>query len=208
MVFAITLTSATEPLVNIALSHSPSQLVLDATHIHGTTQSTLGLVFVSESLSLTRPEATAFDSISSHTMAFFLVLIDNICPAKSNIVFINDFAKAADTSVLDLLDFSFSSFTSLVYLHETTIDDLWKFFKELIFRGTDKYILKKIKLTDKRNLWITRELILLGWRIELLRSKKAISGSNPQVLVCMRKSLKEKVRVQVRTTRVKHCKNF
>lgn len=122
--FPIALSSTAEPLVDIALFHNLSQLVLHPTRISGATQSTLDLFFVSESLSLKQPVVTVFDGISDHMMTFCSVPIHNARPVQSNIVHVHDFANADDTSILDLLDFSFSDFTSLRSLEETTIDDL------------------------------------------------------------------------------------
>lgn len=79
------------------------------------------------------------------------------------------------------------------FSHKTTIDDLWAYFKQPVFECTDKYIPKSEVHYQKESVdhtWIG----WIGRRIKRLRSTKPLTEGTPEVLVCMRKTLREKVR--------------
>lgn len=59
---------------------------------------------------------TVFDVISDHMMTFLSLPVDKRFPAKPKVVYVKYFAKADDTSILDLLDFLFLGFTSLSFI--------------------------------------------------------------------------------------------
>lgn len=107
LAFHIARISAAESLVGIFLFNNFFRLIFDATGVCGTPWPTLDLRLQNESLSLKRPEVTVFDGTADDIIIFVSPSIENICPAKWNVVYVNDFAKADDTCIFVSLIFSF-----------------------------------------------------------------------------------------------------
>lgn len=84
-------------------------------------------------------------------------------------VFIKDYSRAADESIIDYLEMKFDDF----YAEPSDdVDNLWLKFKAAIFHCEETYITTKRKRTKRRTPWITREIIHVKRKLKRMRKRK------------------------------------
>lgn len=157
-----------ELLLDIAFANDLTQVVQESTPKTGTVQSILDLVFLDGRFE--NYQVAVQDGISDHQLVF--VQIKTNVPAatvKECIVHVPNFAKADDTSIIDYLSFNLDSLSS-----DDDVNELWARFKTIILHCVNSFVPLRKKRRNKRNPWITREIVRLKRKIGRQRKAKIV----------------------------------
>lgn len=159
-----------DQLLNIAFNYNLTQIVTGFTRVGAETSTLLDLVFVSYRLC---PFVTDIeDGISDHKM---VVTSLSMCarkllrPSKMPVL---KFALADDVSILDYLEASLDAFLVLAD-SGASVDDLWNFFSDMVNHCVLCFVPKKFKTTNRKNPWITREIIHAKRRLKRMRASSS-----------------------------------
>lgn len=189
------LTTDAERFVDVLLFHDLTQLVKEPTRVHGDTKSILDLFLVSNGVRTRDPEVHVLDGISDHNMISLAIPLDQRPKSTKKSCLVPVFTQASDVDILDVLDESFSEF---IFLSETgmcSVDDLWRFFKNLVFKCMKDYVPTRLKVTKAENAWTTREVVRLRRKAKKIRKRytQCPSAENMSRLADLRAQLSDSI---------------
>lgn len=157
-----------EKMLEIMFAHNLIQIVNEYTRITPASRSVLDLVFLSNKIR--NYEICVEGGVSDHRLVFVTVPL-NVSRARTyKTVQVKDYANADDTSILDMLGYSFSQFQHVSELE--TVEEMWQRFKSIVKHCVDKFIPSRAKKTKKRNPWITRDIIHKKRKLKRLRRRR------------------------------------
>lgn len=179
-----------EVLLDIAFSNDLTQVVNEVTRIGTTRESLLDLVFINSKIR--DYEISVHDGLSDHKLVLFSV--KNVLPLKNpkrKTIFVNDFSRADDVSILDCLEMSLYNFDGAA-----DVNSLWNQFKAIVHYCVNEFVPKRQKTVKKQNPWVNREIIHLKRQLKRKRKKKNRNQSEishlSQILREKLKTAKEK----------------
>lgn len=104
------------------------------------------------------PSAWVVDGISDHRMVMIrLPLNVNNTNLVYPVTVVKNFLNADDTSIIDHLEKCYYQFESMY--DNNDVEDMWLFFKEIVFFCIGNYVPDRIKKTRCKNPRITRDII-------------------------------------------------
>lgn len=134
-----------DSLIDIAFSHDLSQIVQESTRTAGAAESILDLVFLGGCFD--NYEIAIDKGISDHKLVFVQIKHDTVRTKIEELaVYVPNFSKADDTSIIDYLSCSFDHFSA-----EADVKVMWAKFKAIIFHCIDSFIPVTKRKTNKRN---------------------------------------------------------
>ncbi|XP_042146142.1 uncharacterized protein LOC120846656, partial [Ixodes scapularis] len=139
-----------DALVDTAVSFDLDQVVSECTRDN----STLDLVFLSNSIAKSGYECKVVDGISDHR-AVVVTLNFRALHGKPEIVTVLDFNRANDESILDELSFGFDDFET--FSRDYNVDVLLSKFCSLVNDCIKRFVPVKYKKINQAQPWITRE---------------------------------------------------
>lgn len=154
-----------DALVDTAVSFDLDQVVSECTRDN----STLDLVFLSNSIAKSGYECKVVDGISDHR-AVVVTLNIRALHVKPEIVTVLDFNRANDESILDELSFGFDDFET--FSRDYDVDVLLSKFCSLVNDCIKRFVPVKYKKTNQAQPWITREVLQLTRRLKRNRKLK------------------------------------
>lgn len=158
-------------LCDIMLSHDMHQIVTQPTRVHGSSNSILDLVFVSRIID--NFTVNVIQGISDHFIVDFSCTVQNLQSPRPRAkpIFVKNFSRAQDESVLDHLDLCLSRF------HGSDAAELWDKFKNMCLYCLDNFIPNKVKRVRKTTPWITREILHMKRKLKRLKRRAADRGT-------------------------------
>lgn len=165
--------ASSELLLDMCFNLNMTQIVQRPTRIGVSSESVLDLVFVSAAISSRNPTYDVADGISDHKLVIseFFQGFNGVQPCRSG-RFVYDFEKSSDEAILDELHHSLSQFENLFLSSSNNVEEMWLFFKNLVFKCLRSYVPQRLLRPGKRNPWITREVIHLTRQLKRLRHRK------------------------------------
>lgn len=159
-----------QTMLDISIAFDLLQVVKDPTRVHNGSYSILDLFFVNGTVK-ENVECYVTTGISDHK-AVVLTLINANFDRRNTVGFFPNFSRAHDESILDMLDFHYDRFMNF----NGNVNDLWLFFKSVVFQCIERFVPKIAKKSPKCNPWITRET--LRSQRKLKRMKKRLKAGN------------------------------
>lgn len=157
-----------EKMLEIMFAHNLTQIVREYTRMTSSSRSVLDLVFLSNKLC--NYNICVDEGISDHRLVSVTIPLSVSRARTYKTVQVKDYTNADDTSILDMLGYSFGHFEHAS--ERQTVDELWQRFKDIIKYCIDKFVPSRVKQTKKRNPWITRDIIHKKRKLKRLRRKR------------------------------------
>lgn len=164
---------SSERLIDMCFDFNLTQIVKTATRQGGNCESILDLGLVSSDIASREFSCDVVDGISDHKVVVFNFhcgLAEKELRSCNRLVY--NFDKAADSSVLDELYFSLTQFEQLFSSPRNNVEEMWLFFKTLVFKCLTSFVPQRELKPKRNNPWITRHIIHLGRQLKRLRKKR------------------------------------
>lgn len=102
------------------------------------------------------------EGILDHRMVTLSIPGNGIIKTERHRQMVPVFSRANDLDLIDALDASFPTFTSLYESCECCVDDMWLFFKTLRLSCSEQFGPFREIVSLRSNPWITREIAGMG----------------------------------------------
>lgn len=190
------LCNTAETFVDLLIFHDLTQIVKEPTRTQNGTSSILDLFLVSNSILHRGPKINVLKGISDHSMVYLTMPLKSVTKTKPVECMVPVFTRADDVAILDALDVSFSDFVARSHSSESSADDLWCFFKNLVLRCVKDFVPLKRKIVRTTSPWMTKQVVRLGRKTKRIRKQhqKLPSAHNASRLTEVRLQLKQSIK--------------
>lgn len=194
--FPKAISTASESFVDLVLLHDLSQLVKQPTRVQNGAESTLDLFLVNRGARKRNPQVQVCEGVSDHKIVILTLETDFAVPNEKKESLIPVFTRASDVDVLDALESSFSYFGSLCQSNECSVDHVWCYFKNVVFRCINAFIPFKRKVQSNSNPWLNKEIVRTSRKLKKARKqfKGTSTTSNADKICTLRFLLKDSIK--------------
>lgn len=136
--------SSSDGLIDMCLDFNMSQLVNITTGSVGNCESILDLLFASSEITSMKSSRALVDGVSDHRLVacdFHCEFVKKGTGSCKRLVY--NFDNADDSGVLDEVYFSLSQFERLFSSYSNNVEEMWLFFKKLVFKSLIFFVRQK-----------------------------------------------------------------
>lgn len=159
-----------QTMLDISIAFDLLQVVKDFTRVHGSSGSILDLFFLNSAIK-ERVECNVTTGISDH-QAVILTVINANFDRKDTVHFFPNFSRAHDESIIDMLALHYDTFRNL----NCDVNDMWLFFKSIVFECIECFVSKIAKKTPRCNPWITRETLRSQRKLKRMKKRLRVGS--------------------------------
>ena len=160
---------SSETLIDLMLQFSLHQIVVNPTRMKDETKSILDLIFISDQFPLNKAVVNIIPWISDHHIPLCQLQLGFGITPRPSVTTIRNFHKADDASILTYLAHEFENFSYFAIDPSADVKMLWLNFKAIVTYYVTHFIPLKAKRPQKRNPWITPEVIHAKRKVKRLR---------------------------------------